>query len=122
LAIECRDPDHDESAAELAKLLAELDDADTRYVVEAERALLATLEAGCTAPVGALGEAIEGDEEYEAELYLRAIALTPDGQHAVKLSTSGALVDATGLARRLAEEMLAEGAAELMKEVPENGT
>jgi hydroxymethylbilane synthase len=122
LAVECRDPDTDEAAAELVKLLAELDDADTRFVVEAERAVLATLEAGCTAPMGALGEAIAGDEEYEAELYLRAIALTPDGQHAVKLSTSGPLVDATGLARRLAEEMLAEGAGELMKEVPDTGT
>lgn len=122
LAVECRDPDTDEAAAELVKLLAELDDADTRFVVEAERAVLATLEAGCTAPMGALGEAIAGDEEYEAELYLRAIALTPDGQHAVKLSTSGPLVDATGLARRLASEMLAEGAGELMKEVPDTGT
>ncbi|MGQ0467711.1 MAG: hydroxymethylbilane synthase [Sporichthyaceae bacterium] len=118
LAIECRDPAADAVAADLVKLLADLDDLDTRYVVEAERALLAMLEAGCTAPVGALGEAIAGDEEYEAEIYLRAIALTPDGQHAVKLSTSGPLVDAVGLARKLAEEMLAEGAAELMREVP----
>ncbi|MGQ0844304.1 MAG: hydroxymethylbilane synthase [Sporichthyaceae bacterium] len=121
LAIECRDPAVDPDAADLVKLLAELDDPDTRYVVEAERALLATLEAGCTAPVGALGEAIAGDEEYEAEIYLRAIALTPNGEHAVKLSTSGRLVDAVALARRLAEEMLAEGAAELMNEVPEAG-
>ncbi len=121
LAIECRDPAHHADAADLVKLLAELDDPDTRSVVDAERALLAALEAGCSAPVGAMGEAIAGDEEYEAELYLRAIALTPNGEHAVKLSTSGPLVDAVGLAQRLAAEMLAEGAADLMREAPEHG-
>ena len=49
LAVECRGDD-----AELAAALAALDDADTRTAVAAERALLGALEAGCTAPVGAL--------------------------------------------------------------------
>ena len=47
LAVECRAGD-----TRLAALLAELDDADTRAAVTAERALLAELEAGCSAPVG----------------------------------------------------------------------
>ena len=38
-----------------------MDDADTRVCVTAERALL-PLEAGCTAPVGALAQVVEGDE------------------------------------------------------------
>jgi hydroxymethylbilane synthase len=93
-----------------------LDDSATRLCVLAERALLAALEAGCTAPVGALGEAITGDEEYEDELYLRAIALSPDGSHSVKLSITGPLADAEALGRKLAGEMLSEGATDLMQD------
>jgi hydroxymethylbilane synthase len=114
LAVECRDPEADAGAAALFTALAALDDPDTRAVVTAERTLLATLEAGCTAPVGALGEAIAGDEEYEAEIYLRAIVCSPDGSRSIRLSTIVALADADSLARKLAEQMLDEGAASLM--------
>jgi hydroxymethylbilane synthase len=51
LAIECRADDE-----ELVALLAALEHPDTRIAVDAERALLAALEAGCTAPVGAMAE------------------------------------------------------------------
>lgn len=56
LAVECRadDPELVES------LRRALDDDRTRACVEAERAVLARLEAGCSAPVGALAR-IEGD-------------------------------------------------------------
>ena len=50
LAVECRADD-----TEIREILAGLDDAGTRAAVTAERTLLAELEAGCTAPVGALG-------------------------------------------------------------------
>jgi hydroxymethylbilane synthase len=115
LAVECREPDSDR-AAELFALLASLDDADTATVVGAERAFLAALEVGCSAPVGALGEAIAGDEEYEAEIYLRAVVCSVDGSHCVRRSTSGPLARADGLARELADEMLAEGALGSMQE------
>jgi hydroxymethylbilane synthase len=117
LAVECRDPDTDAAAAEVFAELRGLDDPWTRAVVAAERSLLATLEAGCSAPVGALGEAIEGDPAAgeEDELYLRAIVLTNDGGAAVKLSTTGPLVEAEMLGRKLAAEMLADGADLLMQ-------
>ena len=51
LACECR---ADDDAT--IHLLSGLDDSDTRAAVTAERSLLATLEAGCSAPVGALAE------------------------------------------------------------------
>ena len=53
--------------------LAALDDADTRAAVTAERALLAALEAGCTAPVGALAEVVDSGDGV-VELSLRAVA------------------------------------------------
>lgn len=114
LAVECREPDTDAAAAEVFALLRGLDDPDTRAAVAAERALLAALEAGCSAPVGALGEPVEGDDE--PELYLRATVLATDGSASVRLSTTGPLVEAEMLGRKLAAEMLAEGAASLMQE------
>ena len=65
---------------------------------------------------GALGEAIAGDEEYEAEIYLRAVVCTTDGSHCYRRSTSGPLARADGLARELAAEMLEEGALSSMQE------
>ncbi|HEX2704583.1 MAG TPA: hydroxymethylbilane synthase, partial [Candidatus Lustribacter sp.] len=72
LAVECR-----ASSTALLSLLAGLDDPSTRACVTAERALLGALEAGCTAPVGALAEVVEGDEGLE--LSLRAFVGTLDG-------------------------------------------
>jgi hydroxymethylbilane synthase len=120
LAVECRDPDvhPDSAAADVFAALRGLDDPWTRAVVAAERSLLAALEAGCSAPVGALGEAIEGDPETgeEDELYLRATVLATDGTDAVRQSTTGPLVEAEMLGRKLAAEMLADGADLLMQE------
>ena len=106
LAVECRADD-----AALVALLSGLDDPFTRAAVEAERAVLATLEGGCAAPIGTLAEVVEGDEG--AELWVRAVVLSPDGSLAIRLSATGAVSDAVGVGTRLAEEMLAEGAADL---------
>lgn len=114
LALECRNPDTDAAAAEVFAILAALDDPRTRAAVIAERSLLATLEAGCSAPVGALAEPVEGDEG-EEELYLRATVLAADGSDSVRLSISGPAIEAEVLGRKLADEMLADGAAILMQ-------
>ena len=103
LAVECQAGD------ELAALLAALDDADTRACVTAERSLLRALEAGCTAPVGALADVADD------ELYLRAIACAPDGSDAVKQSLTGPIGDPEGIGGRLAAILLEDGAAELMR-------
>ena len=109
LAVECRADD------ELRDVVRDaLDDPPTRACVEAERALLAELEAGCSAPVGALAEVAEGD--LGDELWVRAVALSPDGALSVRRSASGPLDDAVGLGQKLAAEMLADGAAELINE------
>ena len=107
LAIECRADD-----AEVLELLARLDHADTRSAVAAERALLGALEAGCTAPVGALAEVVEGDDHLE--IFLRGLVAAVDGTDAVRLSATGPASQAEEVGRRLAAEMLDLGAATLM--------
>ncbi|QCX28692.1 hydroxymethylbilane synthase [Nocardioides jishulii] len=109
LAIECRTAD-----TELVELLSALDDAATRAAVLCERRVLATLEAGCSAPLGALAEVAEGDSG--EELWIRAVALSGDGSRTVRMSASGLPGDAVGIGTRLGSEMLAAGAAELMEE------
>jgi hydroxymethylbilane synthase len=110
LAVECRS----DGPLDLHDLLAVLDDAPTRLAVTAERTLLATLEAGCSAPIGAYGEPAEG--EYVPELYLRAAVVAFDGSASLRLSASGPLDEAARIGRDLATLLLAEGAADLMWE------
>ena len=109
LAVECRAGDE-----ELLGELAALDDPHARAAVGAERAVLATLEGGCSAPIGALAEVVEGDDG--DELWVRAVALSLDGALAVRMSATGTPADATGVGTRLAKEMLADGAADLTME------
>lgn len=109
LAIECRSSD-----AALVEELAVLDDHATRASVTAERAVLATLEAGCSAPLGALAEVVEGDDG--DELWIRAIVLSPDGGLSIRMSATGDVDDAAATGNRLASEMLADGAADLMNQ------
>ncbi|MCW2842827.1 MAG: hemC [Nocardioides sp.] len=106
LGIECRSDD-----VELVADLARLEDAHSRAAVDAERAVLATLEGGCSAPIGALAEVVEGDDG--DEMWVRAVALSPDGALSVRKSATGEPADAVGVGTRLANEMLADGAARL---------
>lgn len=118
LAIECA-AGNTGTGTELAAALAELDDPDTRAAVTAERSLLAALEAGCSAPVGALADLL-ADGQVVTEMRLRGVVGTTDGSTLVQLSTTGpvptSLGDAIALGRELASEMLAKGAAGLMGE------
>jgi hydroxymethylbilane synthase len=111
LAIECRADDE-----ALVALLAEaLEDPHTRAAVTCERVVLAELEAGCSAPVGALAEVVEGEDGPDhPELWIRAVASSLDGSMSVRLSASGPYDDPIGLGRKLAAEMIADGANTLL--------
>lgn len=103
LAVECRTDDADVVAA-----LALLDDADSHAAVTAERALLATLEAGCSAPIAALAETkttVNG-----GEIHLRGAVYSVDGRVALHLTRAGTLTDAEQIGRHLAADLLAAGA------------
>ncbi|EDY60845.1 MULTISPECIES: hydroxymethylbilane synthase [Streptomyces] len=114
LAIECTADN-----ADLIAALGELDDPFTRVAVTAERSLLAALEAGCSAPVGALADLL-ADGQIVKEMRLRGVVGTTDGSRMVQLSTTGPVPEtydqAMALGRELAAEMLAQGAAGLMGE------
>ncbi len=94
-------------------------DSTGRAAVTAERAVLSTLEAGCSAPLGALAEVVEGEDG--EELWLRAVALSEDGGLSVRMSATGPVDEAARLGTRLASDMLDEGAADLMTAPPEDG-
>jgi len=111
LAIECR-----ADRPDVVSLLTVLDDADSRACVSAERAVLATLEAGCTAPVGALAEVVE--DEAGVELSLRAFVGAEDGSAELHRSLVGPLVGPVDLGRRLAEILLEDGAQDLAGHPP----
>lgn len=96
-----------------ADVTGALDDAPTRAQVTAERALLAGLEAGCTAPVGALAEPAPGPA---GTLLLHALVVAPDGSASLRMSATGDPHDAAGLGARLADDLLAAGAASLVRE------
>ena len=112
LAVECRADD-----TELAALLAELDDADTRAAVTAERVLLAELEAGCSAPVGAIAEVVESIDEdgrvFE-ELSLRGCVATLDGSDVIRASGIGTPGRARELGLSVAAELFDLGARDLL--------
>jgi hydroxymethylbilane synthase len=123
LAVECRTDD-----SGLAGLLAAVDHPPTRAAVTAERSLLAALEAGCSAPVGAYAVSLAG----AGRLHLEAIVLG-NSQPGVLDSGSAAArmvirergeadaAQAARLGRELAERMLDLGAASLMRVEKING-
>jgi hydroxymethylbilane synthase len=113
LAIEVREGD---AGPDLTKGLRALDHRETRLIVTAERDVLAGLEAGCAAPIGATAVIDAG------LLLLSATVYRPDGSerltasHGVTLepgSLAAQLADVHDVATRVVDELLASGAAEL---------
>ncbi|MET0954925.1 MAG: hydroxymethylbilane synthase [Cryobacterium sp.] len=112
LAIEVRDVKPERL---LAKALAVLNHATTQATVTAERHVLARLEAGCAAPIGATAVLDDG------LLFLTATVYSPDGTRRITAShaatpeshSAADLLDAAhDVADRAARELLAGGAAE----------
>lgn len=101
LAVECRIDD-----AATRAILARLDDPDTRAAVTAERAVLARLEAGCTAPVGVLAEIV--DDIDALAVFVRAFVGSADGSLELRRSHTGPAVEAHDVGRRFANLLLAE--------------
>ena len=102
LAVECRTDDTD-----LAGLLALVDDPGSRSAVTAERTVLAELQAGCSAPLGAHAAGT-------GVLHLTAVVVAEDGGLAVRASQSGPPSRAEELGRDVAAELLRLGAGTIV--------
>jgi hydroxymethylbilane synthase len=111
LAVECR-VDAVAGDRDLVGVLGALDHPPSRAAVEAERAMLAALEAGCSAPVAALADLADGDDG--EELYLRGAVISPDGSDVVRLSRTGTPASAAEIGRALAADLLDAGADKVL--------
>lgn len=106
LGIECRLDDSRTRA-----LLAPLHHPATAVRICAERAMNARLDGGCQVPIGSYAE-IQGDR-----LWLRALVGSPDGSRVIRAESSAPLDQAESLGIRLAEELLRQGAREILEQV-----
>lgn len=104
VGIECRLDD----AATLA-LLEPLRHADTTTRVLAERGMNNRLEGGCQVPIAGYAE-LDGDQ-----LWLRGLVGEPDGSRLVRADIRGHRDQAEALGRQLAEQLLADGAGDILK-------
>jgi hydroxymethylbilane synthase len=100
LAVQCRADDKT-----TLNLLAALEDGPTRTSVTAERAFLTGLGGGCAVPVAAYAEGGH-------TVSLRGLIASPDGKQVIRLQGSGENPEELG--KRLAEEALSQGAAEIL--------
>jgi len=104
LGIEARMDD-----SEMFTLLARLDDGPTHAAVVAERALLARLRGGCLAPVAGWCRA-----STPSEIVLTGVVLSPDGREKLVWQETSELAAAEALGQRVADALLAAGAAALI--------
>jgi hydroxymethylbilane synthase len=107
LAVECRAAD-----PELAELLATVNDPASRAAVTAERTVLAALEAGCSAPIGAYAV---GTSDH---LQLEAAVIAIDGGQALRERDGDVPAAAAQLGRRVADRLLSSGAGTLITALP----
>ena len=121
LAVECREREVGRAATGFASddhdlalhaAVRPLDDPATRAAVTVERRLLAALEAGCAAPLGALAEVVDGDDG--PELSARAVVAAVDGSVSLRRSLSGPVDQPEALGNALAALLVEDGAAELV--------
>jgi hydroxymethylbilane synthase len=106
LGIECRRDDE-----RVNRLVAALDDPDTRTCVEAERAFLARLEGGCQVPIAAHAT-LAGER-----LTLRGLIAGVRGERVLRDETAGASTDGPALGRELAERLLGRGGDALLRAI-----
>ena len=99
--------------ATVREAVGHLDHQPTRAAVIAERAMLSALQGGCLAPVGAWGRV-----EDDGRLMLTGRVLSPDGSEKVEASLSGEPADAERLGGQVAQDLLAQGAGELIRAAP----
>lgn len=109
LAVQCRAND-----ATVLAFLSALEDASVRAAVTVERTFLSCLGGGCSAPVAAYAQPLP-----DGQLQMQALVATPDGQRVIRVQGVG---EATLLGSQLAQQALAQGAAQFLAAVENTAT
>jgi hydroxymethylbilane synthase len=104
IAIECREGDD-----AVLDLISALNHGDTHDRVAAERAFNRRLEGGCQVPLAAHA-VLEGDT-----LHLRGLVGAVDGSRILRSEVRGPRAEGSALGVSLAEDLLDQGAGELLK-------
>jgi hydroxymethylbilane synthase len=107
VAVQCRADDMET----IARVRAACDHAPTRDAVTLERAFLALLGGGCTAPVAAHASF---DHEAGETLTLTARVGTADGTRLLTAAASARREEANALPEKIFADLIAQGAAELL--------
>ncbi|CAM2881906.1 hydroxymethylbilane synthase [Vibrio rarus] len=111
VGIECRVEDE-----RILQLIQPLNDRDTSDRVLAERAMNLALEGGCQVPIGSYC-VITPDNQ----LYLRGLVGRPDGSEIIKAEIRGERSQAVALGEALAQELLRDGAKDILSQVYSQG-
>lgn len=109
IGVECRSEDRDTKA-----LLAPLHSRQSELILAAERSFNAALEGGCQVPVGAYAEVLTG------KIRLRGVVGEPDGTNVLlseKIGTDISIVGAEVLGEDVADELLKQGAADILSSI-----
>jgi hydroxymethylbilane synthase len=105
LAVEVRESDE-----EVRGLVQPLNDLPTEKAVNAERAFLSALGGGCTVPVAAHAAVADG------RLDLQGLVANLNGRKVIRATLSGSAAQAEDIGQRLADRILSQGAAQILRE------
>jgi len=108
IGIECRSDDE-----RVHQLIAPLHHPATAERVIAERAMNARLHGGCQVPIA--GHAVHRD----GQLHLRGLVGMPDGSRVMRAERSGPVADAERLGSEVADDLLGQGAGEVLAALAE---
>lgn len=100
-----------EKEDDVLALIQVLNHRDTEIRTRAERAMNHRLEGGCQVPIGVYAE-LKGDE-----IYLRGLVGALDGSEIIRAEATGPQTDPETLGVGVAEDLLAQGAGAILKEV-----
>ncbi|MDP6980900.1 MAG: hydroxymethylbilane synthase [Myxococcota bacterium] len=109
LALETREGD------EATGLVAALDDTSASLAVRAERSFLTTLEGDCTVPM-----AVYLVQREDGQVWVRGLVASLDGKRVVRAEATGDPADAHALGERVAQQVLGDGGAEILRELAES--
>jgi hydroxymethylbilane synthase len=93
--------------------VVELNDIETEVSTHIERQFLKTLEGGCTAPIGALATFVEDD------ILFKGVLFSIDGKQKIEVEKTVPMQEWKKLGFSMAQEILGNGGAELMKSIKE---